>query len=174
MEGQLRKNSIFLLLSLVGACSVDTSGGVHGEVKKRGLVEVIEPGDEFEAPNSISGKAFQNTKMKIVQETAVVPLELGVTFGHEWCAYGLPRGPVELKFSVYHPDDGAGAVGFTSDRFISNDSEDAYCSLDAYTLGTEADLLEGEWTLRIWYLGPRSTSAILASSDFSVVPVSAD
>ena len=159
---------LVLFALVLAGCSPDPNDSVYGETKKYGLIEVSDEGEAYDLPNSLTGQAFANVKMTVVEETRKIPLELGVTFGHEWCGYGMPQGPIHLKYWILHPDDGEGSFGYIRDSIVENDSPDGYCTTDAYTLSTEKELLPGEWTLKISYHNEQQVGKGLVSNTFYV------
>jgi hypothetical protein len=162
-------NIRFALLTVVlSGCSPDPNESIYGETKEYGLIEILVPGNAYDVPNSLSGHAFEKVKMTIVEETRKVPLELGVTFGHRWCGYGMPQGKIHLKYWIIHPDDGDGGFGYIRDWIGENDSPDKFCTTDGYTLGSEKELIPGEWTLKISYQGEQVAGTSLVSNTFYV------
>lgn len=129
---------------------------LKAKVIKAGLFKVIRSGGLVNSANTSTGKAISRPVIQMVKATTRIPLVKDAHMSLQYRIWNLPEQPayIKLRRVLKHPAMTlpGGKVSTGSDYMINGHvSIGQVIAYTGYGLNEEYEMLEGEWTIQIWY-----------------------
>ena len=127
-----------------------------GKVARSGLYRLVRSGGVVNNAKTNTGKAMSRPVVQFVRSTQRIPLIKGVQMYMQYRLWPLPSQPAyaDIRRVLKHPEmtlpDGAVTTGsdFMLKRKVSSNQVISYTG---YGLDEDYELVEGEWSIEIWY-----------------------
>ncbi|WP_455204889.1 DUF3859 domain-containing protein [Kaarinaea lacus] len=146
---------LFSQVTLAQEALAQEKVALKGEVIEYGYYDTLEPMERKRNYSTATGYVRSGGEVRLVEQTADIPLQLGRLFGFKFRISGFPRDEVavNLKLVVTHPEvtrpNGTKVSGY-SYPVAMDVAGGTITNQTGYKFDRDYELVEGQWSFQYW------------------------